>query len=170
MAFTIDKPSPLPALCPLATDRLCRTDRTRGQMLGRHARTGIADGHDDRPVFERRVSATRRLSVCDAARSPQDSGAPARAASDRRRRFPRPGRCGSTSPRLFCGGPAWRASTRPNTSSSGTSCTSNDSPPPSRRDKSSRSPTMCSTRCVSSRMIARYRSRVSGSSELRVQR
>ena len=55
------------------------------QMLGRDARSGIADRHDDAHRPRTRHSAPpARLSACGAARSRQGSAAPVRAASDRR--------------------------------------------------------------------------------------
>ena len=98
MAFTIDRPRPLPVACAGAGRiHLVEPIEHVRQMLGCDARSGVADGHDDRAVLERRVQRRRcRLSACGAARSRPDSAAPARAAWDRRSRFRRRARCSSS--------------------------------------------------------------------------
>ena len=107
------------------------------QMLRRDARSGIAHRHDDahRPRTRRSAPpcppfgvwrsafAARFCSACSSR-----IGSPATISA--------PGAMLVVSSTPFCSAARpWRASTRPNRSSSGTSCASNDSPPPSSRDK-----------------------------------
>ena len=154
IAFTTDRPSPLPAAAlpvPRRIDLVEAIEDER-QMLRRDAETGVADRQ--RHVVAVQFGAQldfRRQAACGAARWRRGSAAPVRAAADRRRESRRraPTDVVSGTPLSFASG-SWRAATRPNRFSTATSSALSESPPASSRARSSRSPTSRSSRSVSS--------------------
>ena len=96
MALTIDSPRPLPVARPARADRPCRTDRRRAADAPARCPDPVSLTVTTTPSSSYAASARcARLSAYGAARWPRGSAAPARAASDRRRRFRRPARCSS---------------------------------------------------------------------------